>query len=273
MGNIRFQGIIYIHGLIACLVVMSSLSCEREEGFGGSSSISGTIIEKAYNLDHSILQWESAAADHNVYIIFGDLPNVGDEVETSYTGKFSFNYLNPGDYEVYYYTEDTARESSHEKTASSTIVKLSNNQDLDLGSLYTYKFLDFDDGGATIKGRVMTINYYVTALPPLTESDIKDIVPAQDMEVYLKYGDKAGYDERVRTDYDGYYSFINLIKGNFRIYVYSQQVVGGKYHGVSEGVIRYPQSQGSYDLVLYKDVEITEMSEVITLEDFITENQ
>jgi hypothetical protein len=273
MANSRFQGSIYIRSLVAYLILTSLLSCEREEGFGGSSSIYGKIIMKEYNIDQSLLLRESVAGDHNVYIIFGDQSNVGDEVETSYEGIFSFNYLTPGDYEVYYYSEDTTEESSHEKTAFYVFTKLSNNQDLDLGTMYTYRFREFDEGGATIMGRVMMINYFPTAIPPLTDSDIKDIVPAQDLEVFLKYGEKAGYDERVRTDYNGYYQFANLIKGSYRIYVYSQQVVGGRYAGVSEGVIRYPQSQGSFDLVLYKDAEITEFNEVITLEDFVTEKQ
>jgi hypothetical protein len=273
MGNSLIKGSIYIRSLIAYLILISLLSCEREEGFGGSGSIYGKIIEEAYNMDQSLLLWESEAADHNVYIIFGDQANVGDEVETSYEGIFSFNYLTPGDYEVYYYSEDTARASSHEQTAFSVTTSLLNNQDLDLGTLYTYRFMEFDEGGATIMGRVMTINYHITAIPPLTESDIKDIVPAQDLEVYLKYGDKAGYDERIRTDYNGYYRFADLIKGGYRIYVYSQQVVGGRYAGVGEGVIRYPESQGSSDLVLYRDAEVTEFNEVITLEDFVTEKQ
>ena len=49
--------------------------------------------------------------------------------------------------------------------------------------------------------------------------------------------------------------------------------MGGRYDGVTEGVISYPQSQGSFDLVLYRDVEISNYDQEITLEDFTAEKQ
>ncbi len=263
----------YINGMVGILFLAFLVSCERDEGFGGTSSISGKIMMREYSLDQSILLQESVAADQTVYILFGGRPYIGDDVETTYEGRFSFNFLTPGDYEVYYYSDDSTAGSTHQEVAYSVVTSLANKQDLDLGTLYTYRYRDFDDGGATIRGRVMMINYRNSAIPPLTDADIKDIVPAQDLEVYLKYGDKEGYDVRVRTDYEGYFQFNSLIKGDYRIYVFSEHLVGGRYDGVTEGVIRYPQSQGSFDLVLYQDVEISNYDQEITLEDFTAEKQ
>jgi len=256
-----------------CLIIFSLFACERDEGFGGNSSVSGSITIKEYNNDMSILLNEYAGSDQNVYLIFGDNTSVGEDVETSYNGNFSFNYLTPGDYEVFYYSEDTAADSGHEEIAFSKTFTLSKKENLDLGTLFAFSFRDFDQGNATIKGRVMMINYLNSATPPLAVNDIKDIVPAQDYEVYLTYGDHKGYDERVRTDYDGYFQFINLIKGDYRVYVFTEELIGGRYDGDNESVIRFPLSNGSYRLAVYHDVTINQVNQVISLDVMYSEKE
>ena len=259
--------------LVFSLVILLLISCERDEGFGGTSSISGKIKIKEYNNDMSVLLDEYNAPDHNVYLVFGTNSTVGDEAETSYTGDFSFRYLNPGDYELFYYSDDTAISSGHDEIAFSKKITLSNKEDINLGTLYSYRFRDFDQGNATIRGRVMMITYNKNAIPPLDDEDILDIVPAQDYEVYLKYGDHEGYDERVRTDYDGYFQFRELIKGNYRIYTYTEELAGGRYAGDNESVIRFTLSNGTYKLAVYQDATITEVNQVVTLDTMYSEDQ
>ena len=256
-----------------CLIIFSLFACEREEGLGGNSSITGSIMIKEYNNDMSVLLVEYAGSDQNVYLIFGDNTTAGKDVETSYTGEFSFNYLTPGDYEVYYYSDDTTSNSGHEEIAYSENITLSKKEDLDLGTLYSYRFRDYDQGNATIKGRVMMITYNKNAPPPLTDDEILDIVPAQDYEVYLKYGDHEGYDERVRTDYDGYFQFINLIKGDYRVYTFTEDLTGGRYEGDNESVIRFLLSNGSYRLAVYQDVTIDQANQVVSLNIMYSEDQ
>jgi len=255
------------------LIIFSLFACERDEGFGGDASISGSLMIKEYNNDMSVLLDEYPASDQNIYLIFGDNTTVGEDVETSNKGHFSFEYLTPGDYEIYYYSDDTATGSGHGEVAFLQSITLSKKETLDLGDLYSYRFRDFDQGNATIKGRVMMITYNKNASAPLTDDDILDIVPAQDYEVYLKYGNSDGYAERVRTDYDGYFQFINLIKGNYRVYVYTEELSGGIYEGDDENVIRFPLSHGSYKLAVYTDVTINENSQVITLDNLYSEDQ
>ncbi len=255
------------------LIIFSLFACEREEGMGGNSSVSGSLMIREYNNDMSVLLEEYVASDKKVYLIFGDNTTPGKDVETSYTGKFRFDYLTPGDYEFYYYTDDTASGSGHQEIAFSKNITLSKKEDLDIGTFYSYRFRDFNDGDATIKGRVMLITYNKNAPPPLTDANILDIVPAQDYEVYLKYGDHEGYDERVRTDYDGYFLFSNLIKGDHRIYTYTEELSGGRYAGDNESVIRFPLSNGSYKLAVYIDVTIEEVNQVVTLDTMFSEKQ
>jgi hypothetical protein len=263
----------YFQYIYICLIISSLFACERDEGLGGNASISGSITIREYNKDMTVLLDEYPAADHNVYLIFGDNSTVGKDMETSYKGDFRFDYLTPGDYEVYYYSNDTTTGSGHEEIAFSKTMTLSNKENLDLGTLFSYRFRDFNDGHAIIKGRVMLITYYKNALPPLADNDILDIVPAQDYEVYLKYGDHEGYDERGRTDYDGYFQFINLIKGDYRVYTFTKDLPGGRYEGDDESVIRFTMSNGSYQLAVYQDVTIDQPGQVVTLDNMYSEDQ
>ncbi len=45
---------------------------------------------------------------------------------------------------------------------------------------------------------------------------------AQDKEVFIVYGDDATYSDKVTTNYDGTYEFSYLRKGNYKVYVYSE---------------------------------------------------
>lgn len=46
--------------------------------------------------------------------------------------------------------------------------------------------------------------------------------PAADVRVYIVYGDNTGYDDDVRTKYDGTFKFKYLYKGNYEVYTYSE---------------------------------------------------
>lgn len=245
--------------------------CEREEGFGGKSSVSGHIITREFNRDMSLMLQEYPAAGQDVYIIFGNETISGDDQETAPDGSFSFRYLTPGDYEVYYYCDDTTMAGGSGDMTLSYPISLARNEDFDLGTLYAYDLKDYNDGHAQIRGRVMVINYKATAFPPYSDEDIKDIVPAQDYEVYLIYGDHGGYDERERTDYAGYFRFDKLIIGNYRVYTFTDEISGGRYDMNSEQIIYYPQSNGSYKPALYRDTVISQATQVVNVEDFYTE--
>jgi hypothetical protein len=71
---------------------------------------------------------------------------------------------------------------------------------------------------------IRLINYKNTSQYPFLE--VKDTSYAQEQEVYLRYGDHDFYDERIRTDYKGYFEFRNLIPGDYEIFTYSEDVTG-----------------------------------------------
>jgi hypothetical protein len=46
--------------------------------------------------------------------------------------------------------------------------------------------------------------------------------PAADEDVYIIYGDNISPDDRVQTNYDGEYEFMNLRPGKYKIYTFSK---------------------------------------------------
>lgn len=236
--------------LFAVMLLFFS-SCSQEEGIGGSSHIKGVLIEKYYNNDMSVFQYESPAKDEDIFIVFGEDSYVGENTSTNFTGDFQFQYLWPGDYKLYYYSDDTTSNSSIDLEVVHNI-SLAKNETLLLNTLYTYKKLDYNDGQASIKGKVQLINYKDGDLPDLV---VKDITPAQEVDVYLVYNNESYFSERIKTMDDGTFEFRNLIKGSYKIFVYSEDVVNG----------------ATNDKVLSQTVEITDIDQEIELTTFVTE--
>ena len=92
----------YLLSLFPLVVLM--ISCRKEPGIGGHSSISGHVHILQYNATASDTVGEYPGADEYVYIVFGDHPGYDKRVKTDYNGDFQFEFLYPGDYKVYTYT-------------------------------------------------------------------------------------------------------------------------------------------------------------------------
>jgi len=241
--------------IYAIFMVFSSLvfnSCTQDEGIGGNSHIKGLIIEKFYNNDFSVFQYEAPAKDEDLFLIFGDEKVVGEKTSTSNSGQFAFNYLWPGNYQLYYFSDDTSIISPEQIEMIYPIV-LERNQEFDLGTIYTYKALDWDEGFAKIRGKVMLINYKNTSQYPNLQ--IKDVSPAQEQEIYMTYNNAQFYTERIRTHSDGTFEFNHLLKGSYSIYVYSEDVITGKTEMVVKEV----------------KIEITESEQSVVLDDIYIE--
>lgn len=220
-----------ISGLLSLAVAFLLISsCSQDEGIGGSCKISGTVVERVYNDDFSLLLEKRSPADEDVFLAFGSNNSVGEKTSTGLNGEFEFNYLWPGTYTLFYYTEDSLY--SKEKVARTVVVELSGKEKKQLDTLYIDKTRDWDEGNATISGKVMVTNYKNGSEWPNLEK--KDVTPAQEQEVYITYGNHLFYDERTRTQDDGTFYFTNLIKGNYRIFLYSEDVTGGTAQIVKE---------------------------------------
>jgi hypothetical protein len=95
----KYRSALYF--FLSLLVVPLFNSCIQEEGIGGNSSIEGVLIEKYYNEDFSVFQFERPAKGEDVYLQFGSSNLADEDVETSYSGNFKFDYLWQGEYALY----------------------------------------------------------------------------------------------------------------------------------------------------------------------------
>lgn len=220
-------------------------SCEKTEGRGGTGSISGVVVEHFYNDDFSEHLYESPAVDEEIFMLYGDNGEVGSSTETAMTGEFRFKYLYPGSYTVYFQTDDSTS-AIGEQTEKVVQVELAKGEDLDLGELEKLNALDFDDGGATIRGVVREIKYDKESVWPNLVIDYIDF--AYEQEIYLTYGHHTFYDKRIRTQYDGSFEFSKLIPGKYLIFLYSDDV--------KRVTDRVPE---------IREVTITEMDELVDI--------
>lgn len=210
-------------GFISLLLVFLPLSCQKSEGLGGSGSISGSITEQFFNDDFSLMIHEKPAVDEEVFIVFGNSKELGTRVRTNHQGQFRFKYLYPGQYSVFFMSEDSASVLPMEAEKLYEL-ELDRGQDLDLGELKKLSTLDFDDGAATIRGVVKVIDYVdMSSWPNLV---VDKIYYATEQEVYLTYNKHSFYDERVRTQSAGVFEFGGLIPGNYLVFLFSDDVTG-----------------------------------------------
>jgi hypothetical protein len=102
--------------LLSSFLVLILISCNKEEGIGGTSSITGKIIERRYNANFSVLsEPQFYSPDEDVFIVFGDDAVYGDKVTTHFDGTYRFDYLREGSYTIFAYSEDSANYPTQRK--------------------------------------------------------------------------------------------------------------------------------------------------------------
>lgn len=87
--------------LAGCLF---TISCSKEAGEGGSSSIRGRVY--GYDINPSGVITDSAVVqDARVFISYGDNTTVDDDTWSSYTGEYVFRGLQKGTYTIFTYSQ------------------------------------------------------------------------------------------------------------------------------------------------------------------------
>ncbi len=94
------------------ILLLVFVSCEKEEGPGGTAKIIGNVWVKDYNADFSQLITTYWAEEEDVYLMYGADSIHSDKTETTYNGAFMFEYLQEGDYTVFVYSKDSTLTSA-----------------------------------------------------------------------------------------------------------------------------------------------------------------
>lgn len=84
------------------LILVSS--CEKNPGEGGTSSIEGKIIIEEVD-NFGVVVKSYPAPEERVYIVYGNNEFFDNEVRTHYDGRYQFEFLNIGSYQLYAYSE------------------------------------------------------------------------------------------------------------------------------------------------------------------------
>jgi hypothetical protein len=94
------------------LIPLLMISCKKEPGSGGKSTIYGKVLVKEYNASFTYLQETYYGPGIWVYIIYGDDRDYGDRIQTGYDGTWEFKYLRPGSYKVYALSKDSTLQTN-----------------------------------------------------------------------------------------------------------------------------------------------------------------
>ena len=201
-------------------------SCNKDEGFGGSSSLEGYVYNIRHLDDNFSFKTDTfPALDQRVYLSYG---KADEDIRTNYEGKYRFEFLRSGNYTVYAHSEfpDGRLEPVFaDVKVGGSLTKA------DTIFIHTGKA----NGTAMIKGSVM-IRYYNKG--SLVTINGESSFPAVETRIFLKYlGDETYYDD-VRVGDKGIFIFQKVQPGlDYEIYV-STEIPGDKYKN-----ILFPEAQ------------------------------
>lgn len=233
--------------LILIFPILIMISCKKDEGVGGTGSITGKIKINVYNQNYTVLQASYYAKAEDVYIIYGDETNFSDDVETNYDGTFTFEYLRKGAYKIYIYSEDSAEvfpRTDNPVFVNAEITK--NGETVDLGEINILQSIEWNEGTSVITGKIYAYNWNAELTTYLGE------FYAPDEDVFLMIDGDSFYIDDVKTGWDGTYRFENVPIGNYKVYAYSKDRTFSPYEPDL-----FPK---------YRDAQITENYQIVTLD-------
>ncbi|HNZ43221.1 MAG TPA: hypothetical protein PLB59_10740 [Bacteroidales bacterium] len=124
--------------IVFILVPTIFVSCKKDPGEGGTSSIYGKVYMKDYNSTYTVLLEEYYAQDVDVYIIYGDDKTYSERIRTNYDGTYEFKYLRKGTYHVYVYSEDSTLQTNAMIPVIRDVEITKNNQEVEAEEIIIY---------------------------------------------------------------------------------------------------------------------------------------
>jgi hypothetical protein len=123
--------------LIISLSVLIA-SCSKEEGEGGTSSITGKIYVINYNAEFTDIKDSGYAQEENVYIIYGDNEVYDDDFDTNYDGTYLFQHLRKGDYTIFVYSKNLNPPHTPKTPVMGKVSITENHQEVELEDIVIY---------------------------------------------------------------------------------------------------------------------------------------
>lgn len=90
--------------LFITILALSIIGCRKEAGEGGNSSITGKVKTMEYS-NSGWLVGEYYTPEARVYIMYGNNTIYDDDMRTHFDGSYQFDFLYPGSYTVYAYSQ------------------------------------------------------------------------------------------------------------------------------------------------------------------------
>jgi len=124
-------------------VAVLVIGCKKTPGDGGLATIRGKVVEEIRFVltNPTTYATEYPAADEDVWIVYGNNVSPDERVRTNYDGEFEFQFLRPGEYTIYVYSNDTTGAtdvSPGRMPIIKTITIDERRQDIDLGEFRIY---------------------------------------------------------------------------------------------------------------------------------------
>lgn len=196
--------------LLALLLLFSFVSCNNEEGEGGTGTIKGCLMMVQHPEDAMLETDTVPAAKSDVFIVYGDDEFYGDDVEADPNGYYQFEYLTPGDYTVFSYSTLP----SGEREAVSATVTLDRGAVTEVPTMYVHEGKAY--GTSIIKGRVWATYYH--------NGTYRGEGWACEHRVYIrKEGETCHFDD-VRVGADGYFCFQKVEPGVYEVFTVTEDM-------------------------------------------------
>ena len=199
--------------LLLFFVAMALLlpACNKGEGKGGTGTIQGYVKLVHHPDDDFELNADTiAAAKTDVFLVYGDEPFYGDDIETGADGMYQFEYLRPGNYTVFAYSTLP----SGEKIAVSQSVELARGAVATVPTIYIHDGKAY--GTSVVKGRVHASYWHNGAY--------QGEGWAYGHRVYIRrVGEELHFND-ARVGVDGYFAFQKLQPGEYELFTTSEDI-------------------------------------------------
>lgn len=215
--------------IISSLLV---LSCNKEEGPGGTSSMQGTIFSTNHEyarseetevfftngleIEHGEYWILNNPVGHEQYYVYYDNPTWISEADPGLSGRMGIKV-------------DFDYSDSNEEVAQATFDALTEAASDDFSfelNVDVIQIVNLNNGPCTDADEVSS-PFEFNVIRQGRGEELGEALPAVDERVFLIYGDDEVHSETSRTGGDGQFRFSYLTEGNYTVYVMSKDTASG----------------------------------------------